>query len=223
VESAPILFKIFGLPVDGHITTMWGVTVVLLVVCLFASSNLKKVPGRFQSLVEYAVEGMMKYFESMVGQDKIRRYFPLIMTLFLFILFSNWSGILPLAGHLNGFRPPNTTWGITAALAVIASISAQVAGIREKGWGYAKHFLQPAFFMLPLNIIEELVRPLSLSIRLFGNMFGEETVAATLFSMAPFLVPIPIQILGILFGFIQALVFTTLTAIFIGQAIAETH
>lgn len=221
-KASDILFKVFGLPVTGHITTMWAVTLVLLVLCLLVSRRMRKVPGRLQCLAEYALEGMLGYFAGMMGREKARRYFPLIMTLFLFILFSNWSGLLPFAGHVKGFRAPTSTWSVTAALAIIVFFSIQVAGFKEKGWGYLKHFFQPMPVMFFLNIIEELVRPLSLSLRLFGNIFGGETVAAVLLTLAP-IIPVPMQLLDVLFGFIQALVFTTLTAIFIGQATADSH
>jgi F-type H+-transporting ATPase subunit a len=158
-----------------------------------------------------------------MGPQKARRYFPILATLFLFILISNWSGILPLAGHVKGFAPPTSTLSVTAGLAVVAFITSVVAGLREKGVGYLKHFFQPFFLMFPLNLIEELVKPLSLSLRLYGNIFGEETVVAVLLGLFAPLTPVPMQLLGLLFGFIQALVFTTLTAIYIANATAEAH
>lgn len=222
-HGSVILFKIFGLPVSGYVTTMWAIMAVLFIVGLIVSLNLKKVPGRFQSLAEFTIEGLLNFFGGILGTERARRYFPFLATFFLFILFSNWSGILPGAGHVNGFRPPTSTWSITIGLAIGVFILVQVAGFREKGIGYLKHFVQPVFILLPLNIIEEFVKPLSLSLRLYGNIFGEETVAAILFSMAPYFSPIPMQLLGLLFGFIQALVFTTLAAIYISIATAESH
>ncbi|MGB9791379.1 MAG: F0F1 ATP synthase subunit A [Thermacetogeniaceae bacterium] len=222
-HSSDILFSIFGLPVTSHVTTMWGIMAVLCVLCLIVSSNLKKVPGRLQSLAEFTVETLLNFFSGILGPEKARRYFPFLATFFLFILFSNWSGILPGAGHVKGFKPPTSTWSVTLGLAVIVFVLVQVAGIREKGLGYLKHFIQPIPVLLPLNIIEELVKPLSLSLRLYGNIFGEEMVAAVLFSLAPYFSPVPMQLLGILFGFIQALVFTTLATIYISVATAEGH
>ncbi|NMA14936.1 MAG: F0F1 ATP synthase subunit A, partial [Clostridia bacterium] len=90
-------------------------------------------------------------------------------------------------------------------------------------FGYFKHFLQPVAFLLPLMIIEELVRPLSLSLRLYGNIFGEEMVTAQLFQMAPFLVPLVMQALSLLMGLVQAFVFTLLTAVYLGGATADHH
>ncbi len=222
-HTSDILFKIFGLPVTSHVTTMWAIMAVLFILGLVVSRNLQKVPGRLQSLAEFTIEGLLNFFGGILGPEKARRYFPFLATFFLFILFSNWSGIFPGAGHLKGFKPPTSTWSVTIGLAIVVFVLVQVAGIREKGLGYLAHFIKPIPLLLPLNIIEELVKPLSLSLRLYGNIFGEETVAAVLFSLAPYFSPIPMQILGILFGFIQALVFTTLAAIYISTATAEGH
>jgi len=223
MEEAKVLFTIFGLEVTGHVTTMWGIMLFMFLVFVVATRKLDKVPGRFQCMVEYTVEALLNFFSGIMGREQARRYFPLLATLFLFILISNWSGLLPFAGHVEGFRPPTSTLSVTAGLAVIAFVATQIAGFREKGLGYLKSFFQPFFIMFPLNLIEELVRPLSLSLRLFGNIFGEEMVVVVLLSMAPYFAPIPMQLLGILFGFIQALVFTTLTAIYISSATADAH
>jgi F-type H+-transporting ATPase subunit a len=223
MEEAEVLFTIFGLEVTGHVTTMWAIMLVMFVLFFIATRKLDKVPGRFQCLVEYTVEGLLNFFSGIMGREQARRYFPLLCTLFLFILFSNWSGILPLAGHVEAFKAPTSTLSVTAALAIIAFIATQYAGFRQHGIAYLKKFLQPFFFMLPLNLIEELVRPLSLSLRLYGNIFGEEMVAAVLFSLVPLFVPSIMQMMGILFGFIQAVVFTVLTAIYISSATADAH
>ncbi len=222
-HGSEVLFKLFGLPVTSHVTTMWGIMAVLLLVCLLTTRRLTPVPGRLQNLVEFTVEALLRFFEGILGPEKARRYFPLLATFFLFILFSNWSGVLPGAGHVKGFKPPTSTLSVTAGLAAVVFFTVQIAGIREKGWKYLKHFIEPIPIFLPMTLIEEFVKPLSLSLRLYGNIFGEETVVAVLFSLAPYFSPIPMQMLGLLFGFIQALVFTTLTAIYIANATAEAH
>jgi F-type H+-transporting ATPase subunit a len=197
---------------------------ILLIVFVIATKRMEKVPGRFQCLVEYTIEGLLGFFAQILGEEKARRYFPLLGTLFLFILLSNWSGLLPFAGYVKGFSAPTSTISVTVALALIAFVVSQIAGCVEKGiLGYLKGYVQPFAFLLPLTIIEELVKPVSLSLRLFGNIYGGETVVAVLLAMAPFFVPIPMQFLDILFGFIQALVFTTLTAVYIDSATADAH
>jgi F-type H+-transporting ATPase subunit a len=222
-QGSVVVFHIFGFPVTGYITTMWGVMVVLLIMGLIVSASLKKVPGRFQMLAEYSLDGMLNFFGGIMGPERARRYFPFLMTFFLVILFSNWSGLIPGAGHFKAFHPPTSTWSVTAALGVISFFLTQISGIRENGWGYIGHFFQPIFVLFPLNVIEEFVKPLSLSLRLYGNIFGEEMVAAVLLSLAPYFSPIPMQLLGLLFGFIQALVFTTLATVYISTATAEHH
>ncbi len=221
-SGSEIVFYMFGWPVTSYITTMWAIMAVLLIIGLVVSNRMQKVPGRLQMLAEYSLGGLVNYFGGMMGQERARRYFPLLGTLFLLILFSNWSGILPGAGHINGFHPPTGTLSVTAALAIVVFVTVQGIGIRERGWHYFGHFFQPIFLLFPLNILEELIKPLSLSLRLFGNIYGEEMVAVVLLGLfAP--AAIPMQLLALLFGFIQALVFTTLTAIYIGQATAESH
>ncbi|MBC7324756.1 MAG: F0F1 ATP synthase subunit A, partial [Moorella sp. (in: Bacteria)] len=117
-------------------------------------------------------------------------------------------------------KPPTMDLSTTAGFAVATIILVQLIGIRKKGLlGYIKHFFQPAPFLFPLNVIEELVKPVSLSLRLFGNMFGEEMVVTILFIMLPFLLPTPVMILGVLMGLIQAFVFTLLTVTYIANFI----
>ena len=107
-------------------------------------------------------------------------------------------------------------------LAATVFVATQVYGVKALGFRYLKKFLQPAF-MLPLNIVEQFVRPLSLSLRLFGNIFGEEMVIAVLLGLVPYFAPIPVMILSLLFGFIQAIVFTLLSSIYFHEAIEESH
>jgi len=224
-QSIPV-FYIFNIPIYNYITTMWGIMAVLLVVGLIVSSNLQKVPGRFQMLAEYSLGGLLNFYGGIMGHERARRYFPLLMTLFLVILFSNWSGLLPGSyggGQIPGFHSPTGTWSVTAALAIIVFVSVHYIGIKEKGWHYFGHLFQPIFVLFPLNLIEELVKPLSLSLRLFGNIYGGEMVATVLLSMFAPITPIPMQMLDILFCFIQALVFTTLTAVYISMATADSH
>jgi F-type H+-transporting ATPase subunit a len=222
METSNIVFYIFGLPVSGYITTMWFVMALLIVLGVAVSRNLQKVPGRFQVLGEYALGTLLNFFGTIMGHDRARRYFPLLGTLFLFILFSNMLGLFPGSGHFTAFHVPTSTFSCTVAFAIIAFISVQFIAIREAGIGhYFKKFVSPIPFMLPLSIIEELVKPVSLSLRLYGNIYGGEMVAAVLLGLFAPLTPIPIQLLDILFSLIQALVFSTLTAMYITLALTE--
>ncbi|MFZ5943924.1 MAG: F0F1 ATP synthase subunit A [Bacillota bacterium] len=208
--------------ITSETTTMWGIMLLLAVLSYLATRNMKRIPSGIQNLMEYAVEGIIKLLSGIMGEKKAKKYLPLLGTLFIFILISNYSGVLPGAGHTPGLKAPTSNWSVTLGLAIVVFFSTQFFGVKERGLSYFKHFLQPLPFMLPLNIIEQFVRPLSLSLRLYGNVFGEEMVVAGLFALVPLIVPLPMMLLGLLFGFIQAFVFTLLSAIYIAEA-TDTH
>jgi F-type H+-transporting ATPase subunit a len=222
-HGTTVLFDIFGLKVSSFVTTMWAVMAVILIISFFATRNLKKVPTGAQNVMEFLVQTLIGFFAGVMGEKNAKQYLPILATFFIFILLSNYSGLLPMAGHLPGLAAPTSTLSVTAGFALVVFFCTHFFGIKEKGLGYFKHFFQPVAFLFPLMIIEEFVRPLSLSLRLYGNIFGEEMVTAQLFSMAPFGVPIIMQLLGILMGLIQAFVFTLLTAVYIGGATADHH
>lgn len=149
---------------------------------------------------------------------------PLIATLFIFILLSNYSGLLPEAGHVPGLAAPTASLSMTAALAIVVFFATHFYGIRENGLGgYAKHFIKPVAFLMPLLVLEEFIRPLSLSLRLYGNISGEEMVGRQIFELVPALAPLPLYALSLLFGLLQAVVFTMLTAIYIDGATGHGH
>ncbi|NLT94367.1 MAG: F0F1 ATP synthase subunit A [Clostridia bacterium] len=217
-----ILFNLFGLPVTSEVTTTWGIILILGLASYFATRNMKRIPSGIQNVMEYAVESLIKLFAGVMGEKKAKRFLPLLGTLFLFILLSNYSGLLPGAGHTPGLKAPTSTWSVTLGLALVVIISVQIYGVKERGLDYFKHFVQPIPVMLPMNIIEQFTRPLSLSLRLFGNVYGEEMVVAGLFALVPLILPLPMMFLGLLFGFIQAFVFTLLATVYIAEA-TETH
>lgn len=222
-HGATALFEIFGLRVSSFVTTMWGIMLVIFVISYFATRNLKKVPTGAQNAMEYIIAILIDFFSGIMGEKKAKQFLPILATFFLFILFSNYSGLLPMSGHLPGLAAPTSTISVTAGFAIVVFFCTHFFGIKEKGLGYFKHFLQPVAFLLPLMIIEEFVRPLSLSLRLYGNVFGEEMVTAQLFAMVPFGVPLLMQLLAVLMGLIQAFVFTLLTAVYLGGATADHH
>lgn len=208
---------------------------VMVAVALFAilsTRRLQLIPTtRRQNLVELIVEALNNYVVDIIGPEG-RKYTPFIGSLFIFILCANLLGLVP------GLKSPTSSLSITISLALIVFVTYNVIGIRRVGpKKYVMHLLgEPlwlAWLMLPIHIIGELARPLSLSVRLFGNMFGEETVLAILAGLTvvivPYLVAIPTQFPMMLFdvfiSFVQALVFTMLSAIYISLAIegAEEH
>ncbi len=207
------VFSLGPIPVYSTVVNTWIIMVLLLAGVFLATRKLTFVPRGIQHIFEMLMEFFYSLLEEAMGKEG-RRYLPLAATLFIFILSLNLSWFIP------GMKPPTMDLSTTAAFAVTTIILVQLIGIRKRGLvGYIKHFFQPAPFLFPLNVIEELVKPVSLSLRLFGNMFGEEMVVTILFIMLPFLLPTPIMILGVLMGLIQAFVFTLLTVTYIANFI----
>lgn len=219
-ESAAVLFKIGPVEVSGVVVTSWVIIALLALLSWLATRRLKDVPGPMQNLAEMAVGGLESFFTGVLGKELTRKYFPMLATFFIFIIVSNYTGILPGAGKLTGFSVPTASLSATAALALIAFLTTHTIGVREVGWKkYLKSFIMPFALMLPLNIIEQLVRPMSLSLRLYGNLFGEETVTHELYNIFPIALPLVMNVLSLLLCFIQAMVFTMLFSIYIEEAI----
>lgn len=218
-EASNALFTIGPIEISGVVVTIWVITAVLTVLSIIATRNMKDVPGVMQNLAEQAVMKLHSYFLDILGRKLTDKYYPVLATFFVFIIVCNYSGLLPGAGHYAGFKVPTASLSVTAALAVVAFFLIHTVGVKERGWkGYLKSFLS---VMLPLTLIEQLVRPFSLALRLFGNLYGEEMVTENLYSIFPFIVPLVMQVLSLLFCLIQALVFTMLLSIYIGEAAEE--
>ena len=214
-----VLFKILGLNVTAEVITMWVIIAAVTLLSAVGTRRLKDRPGRLQNALEMAVEKLTDFFAGILGRDRARRYLPLLGTMFIFIIVSNYSGLLPGAGVLKGFGPPTSSLSVTAGLAIVIFFATHFLGVRSHGaGGYLKHFVKPVFFMLPFLLIEEIVRPLSLSLRLFGNIYGEESVTHQLYELLPIGVPLVMMVLSLLFCTIQAVVFTMLSAIYIEGA-----
>ncbi len=204
-----VVFYLGSIPVYSTVVNTWVIMAILLPLAYLLTRNLSIVPKGAQHLLEMLAGFFNDLLEDNMGKEG-KKYLPLVGTLFVFILFLNLAWIIP------GMRPPTTDLSTTVSFALVTIILVQLIGIAKQGlWGYIKHFFQPNPFLFPLNVIEELVKPVSLSLRLFANMFGEKTVVAVLFMMIPLIVPIPVQLLGVIMGLIQALVFSLLTAIYI--------
>ncbi len=198
----------------------WLIIVLLLIVSLIATKALNAVPTGMQNFMEVVVGGIENMVEETMG-EKGKPYFPLIATLALFVLVSNLIGLIP------GFFPPTANLNTTAACAIIVFLSTHVVGIKKHGFHYLQHFMGPIWWLAPLmffiEIIGHLSRPLSLSLRLFGNMNGHELVLMIFFALAPFLVPLPMMLMGVLVSFIQAFVFMLLAMIYIQGSLEEAH
>ena len=220
--TADVLFRIGPIEISGVILTSWIIMLVLTAFAILATRNLKEVPGPLQNAAEMAVEALQNYFNELLGKDYTKKYFPVFATFFIFIVVCNYSGQLPGAGHITGFSVPTACLSVTAALGIIAFCTTHTIGIRERGLKqYLKILISPFILMLPLNLIEQLVRPFSLSLRLFGNLFGEEKVLEELYHIFPILLPLVMNVLSLLFCFIQAMVFTMLVSIYAAEGLEE--
>ena len=222
--ESEVLFNLGPIEFTGQMIAMSAIVLILCVVGILAGRNPQVVPKGLQNIMEMVIEKIRNFFGSVIGEQLAKQYLPFFATLFIFILVSNYMGLLPpVVMHMEGWKPPTSSLSINAGLAIIVFIATHYLGAKHHGVHYLKHFVSPYFFMLPFLLIEEIVRPISLSLRLFGNIYGEETVAAEIFQMVPYLVPIVFNFLGLLFGLLQALVFTMLAAIYISGACGEAH
>jgi len=198
----------------------WLVMAILIVIALVVKSGMKKIPGKFQNFMELLIGAIEKMVSDNMG-EKGRPFFPLIATLALFILTSNLIGLIP------GFYPPTANLNTTLACAIIVFLTTHVVGIKNHGFSYVKHFLGPVWWLAPfmffVEIIGHLSRPLSLSFRLFGNMNGHELILIIFFTLVPFLVPLPMMMLGVLIAFLQSFVFMLLATIYIQGSLEESH
>ncbi len=201
------------------------IVIVITVMCLIMRSRLSvEHPGKFQILLEDGVMSVVKLLEEWIGPDG-RRYLPLIATLGLFILLGNYAGLIP------GLMAPTANINVTLGCAITTWVFYHVQGVRKQGLvNYLKHFAVPPgapVWMAPLMLIIELIshssRLLSLSLRLFGNIFGEELVIVILGSIIPFIVPLPMMFLGLITGGLQAFIFVLLSTIYLQAAVAVEH
>jgi len=181
-------------------------------------------PARFnlRNFFEMFCDGVIGMMESIMGKKDAKRFFPLIASLAFFIFFSNALALIP------GFIPATDTLKTNLALAVIVFLTTHVMGVKEHGIAYFKHFLGPNMLLAPLmliiEIISHLARPVSLSLRLMGNMIADHKVVAAFFALIPIIVPIPFLVLGTLVVIIQTLVFSLLSMVYISMAVAhEDH
>ena len=219
--------------VPDHVAMAWVVIIILGTLAYLATRRLREVPGLAQNVMEVVIETLQGLVEGIIGHHG-RRYLPLIGALGLFILFSNLLGLFP------GMKSPTANINTTAGLAVVTFFAYHCYGIREVGAiTYLKHFagpvgelpkplliimgpvMIPVFFLV--EVIGHLSRPISLTIRLFGNIFGEDAVILFLFFLAPLIAPIPMMGLAIFTSVVQTLVWVMLSTIYIAGAVEAAH
>ncbi|CAI8602245.1 unnamed protein product [Vicia faba] len=206
--------------------TSWVVIAILLISTILVVRNPQTIPTSCQNFFEYVLEFIRDVSKTQIGEE-YGPWVPFIGTLFLFIFVSNWSGaLLPWEiiklphGEL---AAPTNYINTTVALALLTSVAYFYAGISKKGLAYFGKYIQPTPILLPINILEDFTKPLSLSFRLFGNILADELVVIVLVSLVPLVVPIPVMFLGLFTSGIQALSFATLVAAYIGESMEGHH
>ena len=212
-------------PIPNFMVMIGLITVVITGLGLFIRSRLSvDNPGRLQIILEDGVRAVVGLLEEWIGPSGAR-FLPLIATLGLFILMGNYMGLVP------GLMAPTSSINVTLGCAITIWVYYHFQGIKAQGLGaYLLHFAVPPgapwflfFIMLPIELISHTSRVMSLSLRLFGNIFGEELVIAILFGIIPFLVPLPMMMLGLITGGLQAFIFMLLSIIYLQGAVAVEH
>jgi F-type H+-transporting ATPase subunit a len=239
------LTKILGLPITNSIVTTWAISILLLVAVRLAVRKPKLIPDKWQAVLENLVSGLRGLLLPIVGKQAFPLAFPLLAGLFLFILINNWSALVPGVGafgfydkygHLSyWFRPANADLNMTLGMALVSMgawlfISLKVSGVkffvyelfgnkadRKETPAAIYVLLIPIFLMVGLiEMVSIAFRPVSLSFRLYGNIFGGENLLTSMTGLVPYVVPVVFYFYEVLVGVVQALIFTLLVAIYIG-------
>lgn len=238
-----VLGHVAGMPITATLMTAWLTMLILVGAAFLIRRRLTEVPSKVQNAVEMLIGSAYDYIENTLeSKERAKRYFPVIMTIFVFILAMNWVGLLPgvtsigfFEGHGDSshliplFYPPATDLNITIALALVAFVTIEVAGVAAIGlWRYTGKFINfksPLAFVIGLiELLSELARLIAFSFRLFGNIFaGKVLLLVVMFLATPYLLPVPLIAYEFFVGFIQAFIFAILTLFFIKLATEEPH
>lgn len=232
--TADPIFHIGSFPVTNSLFLATIIVVLFVALATWLRGRFKLVPSMIQNVFEMFIEALLDLMDSVLGERRLsEKYMPIVATIFLFVLFSNWFGLLPGVGsfiigeHATPLlRAPSADLNFTLALAVISVISANIFGIGALG--ILKHaskffsFKNPiAFFIGIIELVSEIAKMISFSFRLFGNVFAGEVLLAIIAFLAPYVLPIPFLGLEVFVGVIQALIFSMLTIVFIAISIAD--
>ena len=200
------------LDIKESVVVTWIIMAVIVALCIIFVRNLKvENPGKGQLLLESAISTGQNFFEDVMGKEN-RKYIPYLLTVLIYIGISNIIGLF-------GFKPPTKDLNVTAAIAIMSMILIEYSGIHKNGVKHwVKHFAEPVPFVAPIMILEIVIRPLSLCMRLFGNVLGAFVIMELLKTVVPVLVPIPFSFdFDIFDGLLQAYVFVFLTALFMNE------
>lgn len=243
--SSETIAHIGSFPIRNTLIMAWIVMAIFIIGSIILKRRgYKLVPKGFQNFVESIIELLFNFFNTIVqDKEQTKRFFPIVATIFLFIIFGNWLGIFPGVGSIglnevhNGhpvfipiFRSMNADINMTLAIAIISVIGTQVFGIAALGvFKYAGKFIvNPfkdfiGFFVGILELVSEISKMISFSFRLFGNIFAGEILLTVIGFLVPFIAPLPFLGLEIFVGFVQALVFALLTLVFMKMAVTSHH
>lgn len=237
--TAEPIFHLFGvLPVTNTLLMAWVTMVLLAVMSWRLTRSLKEKPGRFQTLMEWVIDGSLGLVADVLdSKERARKFFPFVATIFFFVAVSNWLGLIPGVGtiglrqgeHLVPFlRSTYSDVNMTLALAIISVVVTQVVGIASLGFfKYAGKFItfkNPlAFFVGFLELVSEIAKIISFSFRLYGNIFAGEVLLVVISTLAPYVAPLPFLGFEVFVGFIQAFVFAILTLVFMDLATTAMH
>ena len=193
-------------------------SVIVLVIAVAATRSLKVVPtSRLQNMIEIIVEGLLEQIDNNIG-PKGRKVAPLVITLFIFLLIANWVGLVP------GLTSPTSDINCNLGLALMIILVVNVLGVKEKGFArHFSHFLKPHFLFLPINLIEEIAKPVTLSARLFGNILAGEILIVVLTKLVPYFIPSIWLAFSVFVGIIQAGIFTMMSMTYLANALQDNH
>ena len=254
--AAEKLTSLSGFPITNSLLTTWLVMGLLFLLAYLSTHSLSLVPSGIQSMAEIVIGGLYEFFESVIGHH-VKLVFPLLSSLFLFIILANWVGLLPGVGTVGFFRSETKNdahvqeletnipvseieekkefvpllrgatadLNTTLALAVFSVIAMQFYGFHVLGPHYGGRFLDlrsPIYFFVGiLEVISDTSKVISFAFRLFGNIFAGEVLLAVMAFLMPFIIPLPFLMLELFVGFVQALVFSMLTAVFVNVALSH--
>ena len=217
-------WDILGFLVHGQVlVVLWFVFALLFIFSFLGTQNTNRIPNGWQNFMEAVLDFVIGIAKDQLGESFYKEWLPFISTLFLFIFGCNWAGALvpwKLIQLPEGeLAAPTNDINVTVALALLTSVAYFYAGLSKKGLGYFKVYIEPIPVLLPLKILEDFTKPLSLSFRLFGNVLADELTISVLTSLVPLVIPLPIMMLGLFAGSVQALIFSTLAAAYIAEAL----
>lgn len=216
IDSAfpQVVFTVWNIELKDTVLVTWGLILLIMVLSWLAARSLSDPPGAIQNAAESIVEWTTQLISESTPHPSPLRFLPFVGTLGVFLVFANAISIVP------GLGSPTKDLSTTAALATLVFFAVHYFALRFVGVRrYLRAYLEPHWLLLPFNIIGEITRTIALALRLFGNMLSGELVVVVLFAIAGLLVPVPLQILGLLIGMIQAYVFTLLAMVYIAAAL----